>query len=169
MAFDRGFAAAERDLDVLGRRALDPRQQVGVGAQLDEGAGPDLVGQLGVGDLVAPGPEGARLLDAQQEVRVPEPAAVEERRLVDDVVAATDRGLGLGDLAPQPIASRGGAAVRVRPARVRFDAGHPATHRNEPLEIPGLVLEAALADEVQLRVGANRPWSARQSPPARGS
>ena len=54
--------------------------------------------QLGVGDLIAPGPQVAGHLDADQEVGVTAPATVEERSLIDDVgtVAHGRLGLGLG-------------------------------------------------------------------------
>jgi hypothetical protein len=83
--------APEVDVHALGEAALDARQLVDVRADLEEGARLRVAGELRVRDLVAPGPEGARgagRLDAEEEVGVAAPAAVEEGRLEDDVGAA---------------------------------------------------------------------------------
>ncbi len=67
--------------------ALDPCQEVGVDADLEDRAALDGPGQLRVSHLVAPRTERRRSLDAQQEVGVSEPSTVEECGLEDDVVA----------------------------------------------------------------------------------
>src|SRR6185503_13138551 len=102
---DRPRAAAEGDVHPLRLAPLDPRELVHVRADLEERARLRGARELGVHDLVAPGPESARHLHAYEEVRVAEPAAVEERGLVDDVVAAADGRLGGGGGAAQPLAA----------------------------------------------------------------
>ena len=76
--------------------------------------------------------------------------AVEERRLVDDVVAGGHgidrRCRGRAELL---------AAVRDRP--VLLDLDGDSALGAEVREVPRFVLEAALADDVELRVVADRP------------
>ena len=72
--------------------ALDGLEQLVVDADLEDGRGLDVVGQLGIRDLVRPAQRRLRVLDAEQEVREAEPGAVEEAGLEDDVVAAPDGG-----------------------------------------------------------------------------
>ena len=76
--------------------ALDARQLVHVGADLEDGARRHVPRQLRVGHLVVPRPEGAvrfvrSVIPAKQEVGVPAPAPVEEGSLVDDVGAVPHR------------------------------------------------------------------------------
>ncbi len=80
-----------------------------------------------------------------QEVRVAEPDAVEERRLVDALVAARHRGFGL----------RGGArdAVASRPALDRRDL--PAL-REQPPEVAPLVLVAELGEQFRFACALRR-------------
>ncbi len=106
--------------------------------------------ELGVHDLVAPGPEGARRLDAHEEVGIPEPAAVEEGGLVDDVVTAADRGLGGGGAAAQPFAP-------ILDGLVRVDARDLPSRGFEIGQVALLVGEPALLQDVELRVRAHRP------------
>ncbi len=74
------------DVDVLDGRALDPRELLGVEAELEHVARLRRAGELRVDRLVAP----ARLL--LEEVREAPPAAVREVRLVDHVrLARADR------------------------------------------------------------------------------
>ena len=75
----------------LRRHALQHRQPLGVGGHLQQRGDLELPGELGVGDLVRPVAEDRRRLDAQQEVGLPAPGAVEEGPLVDDVDAAAHR------------------------------------------------------------------------------
>ena len=63
-------------------------QQIGVEEQLQDRAALGLTRELGVDDVVGPGAEGARLLDAAQDVGPARPATVLERRLCDDVFAS---------------------------------------------------------------------------------
>ena len=72
-------AAAEDDVQELRLAALDDRQLVHVGADLEDGARRHVPRQLRVGHLVVPRPEGAvrfvrSVVPAQQEVRVAAPA-----------------------------------------------------------------------------------------------
>ena len=72
----------------LGHRALDPRDLLGVEAELQDVGGLRVARELRVDDLVA----AVRLpLD---EVGEPAPVAVDEARLVDDVGAGAHRLLG---------------------------------------------------------------------------
>ena len=74
--------------------ALDRLELVDVRADLQDGARLDVPRELGVGDLVvvrAPDRRSLGVVDPQQEVGVAAPAAVEERRLVDDVGARRHR------------------------------------------------------------------------------
>ena len=96
VALHRSGAPAEGDVHPIGLAPLNSRERVDVRADLKQGTRLRVPGELGVDDLVAPRTESAPRLDAKQEVRVTEPAAVEERRLIDDVVAPADRGLRLG-------------------------------------------------------------------------
>ena len=87
---------AEDDVQVLRLPALDGRQLLDVGADLEDRRRLDVAGELGVRDLVVPRPERAVRLarivvSAEQEVRVAAPRPVEERRLVHDVRAAAHR------------------------------------------------------------------------------
>ena len=111
-----------------------------------------MAGELGVGDFVAEGAEGAGVLgrlDAEEEVRVAAPAAVEEGGLVDDVVAAADGLFGFGGGAAEL-----GEAVFVR--AVEGDLRDAAAARLKLGEVALLVLEAAGADDVELGIGAHR-------------
>ena len=109
-----------------------------------------MAGQLGVHHLVAPGAEPAGPLHPEEEIRQPEPPPVEERGLVDDVVAALD-GLASGPrrrLQPRP---------PIGQAAVLRDPSYSPARRLQPGEIAPLVLLAALGDQVQLRIEPLRP------------
>ena len=116
---DGARAAAEGDVHQLRRHALEPRQQIGVEAELEHRLGFHLAGELGVVDLVAPGAEEARPLDPHEEIRATLPPAVEQRRLVDHEVAASHGRLGLG----------GRCGDRL--AEVRRQVGHHESARAE--------------------------------------
>ena len=76
--------------DHLHRRwcgSLQPRDVRRVLAQLEDRLGADSARELRIRRFVSPPPARARRVHAQQEVGSAHPAPVEERRLVDDVVA----------------------------------------------------------------------------------
>ncbi len=82
--------------------ALEAGEVVVVEEQLEDVLGPRLAAELGVGHLVAPVAEIRRFpVDADQEVRVADPALVHEAALVDDLLPGAHRGEGLVD-APLP-------------------------------------------------------------------
>ena len=146
-------AAAERDVQPLRADALDPFELVDVRADLQDRARLDVAGELGVGDLVvvrAPDRRPIRVVDPQQEVGVAAPRPVEERRLVDDVGAGGHRGDRFGGRGSQSV-----ALILDRP--VRFDLDRRASRRLQVGEVALLVLEAALADDVELGIVAHRP------------
>ena len=103
------LAVAGDHVDVLRRHPLQGLQPVGVRAQLEERRRLHALRELGVGGLVAPGPEGARPLDPHEEVGVAPPAAVPEQgALVDDGDALAHRG--------QRLRSALSSVSRVKPA-----------------------------------------------------
>ena len=73
---------ARDDVHGLGRAALDPRELLGVEAELEHVLRLGEAGELGVDDLVS-----VAVGAALDEVREPTPGAVGERGLVDDVGA----------------------------------------------------------------------------------
>ena len=101
------------------------------------------------------------MVDAEQEVRVAAPRPVEERRLVDDVRAGAHRRDRLFGGGPQ---LRAGVAWQRRGRIVERPTADPSfsisTTRSprvaQLLEVPLLVLEAALRDELDRRVVADR-------------
>ena len=107
--------------------------------------------QLRVRDLVvvrAPDRWPVRSVLAPKEVGVPEPSAVEEGRLEDDVDA---RGHGfdrLSRLPPQPIATL--------LVLVALDRRHPEPSIAQIGEVASLMLESAPADDVELAILAHR-------------
>src|SRR5207249_6274460 len=74
-------AVAEHQVHTLGLAALHASQQLGVERRLEQRRGLGAACELGVDGLVA------ERADALEEVRVAEPAAIEERGLVDNVGA----------------------------------------------------------------------------------
>src|SRR5918992_429600 len=131
--------------------ALDAFELLDIRADLKHRAGLDVAGQLRVGDLVVVRPPDRwtlRRWDAQQEVGVAEPAAVEERRLEDDVGAFAHRGDGVLGLAPDLIA----------PLRfvVAGDLDDMAAFVTELGEGARLVLEPPAADDVELWIAPLR-------------
>jgi hypothetical protein len=71
--------------------ALYALELVGVQEELEDVAGLRVTAELRVGDLVGPGAEIGRLLDADQEVREPEPPVTREAPLMEDAAALTHR------------------------------------------------------------------------------
>ena len=117
-----------------GRAALDPRELLGVEAELEHVLRLGEAGELGVDDLVS-----VAVGAALDEVREPAPGAVGERGLVDDVGSVVDGSLGLA-----------GGALPV--AVVEGDLGDVAPLGLEPGQVGGLVLVPLAPDEVSVRV-----------------
>lgn len=134
----------------VGFDALDARQLLGVGTELEECVGLGAARELGIGDLVAPGTEVRRLGDLQEEVGEADPAAVEERRLVDDIVTATERVERGRAGAPEHL------RVRLAVPSPGVDRGDGPALVSEPGEVLLLVLGAAAGDHVELGVLAVR-------------
>ena len=153
MAFDSPGAAAQGDVHELGLDALDGRQRFHVGADLEQGRGLDVASELRVHHLVAPAAQGAGPFHAHQEVGQPEPPAVEERRLVDDVVAPPDRLFRGRRRGSQPFESRGGRRVVIAGVHSR----HAPPVAFERRQIAGLVLEASPRNQIDLRIEPDRP------------
>ena len=101
-ALDGSGAAAEGHVEPFRPDPLDPLELVDVRADLEDGAGLDVAGELRVGDLVvvrAPDRRPVGVVDAEQEVGVTAPRPIEERGLVDDVGAGRH---GLDRSRPRP-------------------------------------------------------------------
>ena len=137
-------AVARDHRDGLGRDALEPLQEVGVDAHLDDRGGLHPACELGIRDVVAVVAEVRRpAVPADEEVRVAAPATVEEGGLEDDVVAAPHRGQRL-------VLGRSELIGRVRDPQL--DLVDAATLVTEAAEIRLLVVVAASADELELRI-----------------
>ena len=93
----RPRAVAELDMGVLGRDPLHLGQQVGVERELQHVLRVRLALQLGVGDLVGPGPERRRPLDPLEEVAPAAPGAAGERALEHHLGAPLERRAGRRD------------------------------------------------------------------------
>ncbi len=125
---------------------------VDVRADLEDRAGLHVARELGVRDLVvvrAPARGAVRRVDAEQEVRVAAERPVEEGRLVDHVVAGGHRVDGRCRRGSQLVAT-------VSDGAILFDLDRDATLGAQVGEEAGFVLEAALADDVELRIVADR-------------
>ena len=137
---------AGHDGQRLRGQALELVKPVRVDAHLDERGSLHAAGELRVGNVVAPRPERRRAVAApDEEVRMAPPAAVEDRRLEDDVRAGSHRrerlGLGRPQLCrrlrvPEPHL-RDGPAGRLQPRDLRplvlvaaLLAGAPAAGRS---------------------------------------
>ncbi len=144
-------AAAQHDLHRLGANPLDPLELLNVRADLEHGTGLHVPRQLRVGDLVVVRPPDGwprRVVDAQEEVCVPEPPAVEEGRLEDDIGARCHGSDRLVRLAPDSLASFLGVVARDLDDRLARDG--------EVGKVASLVLEAPLANDVELAIVAVR-------------
>ena len=133
---------------MLRRDTLDLRQAIGVGRELQERGGLDAPHELGVGRFVAPGPEPARAVDANEKVGMPSPASVEERRLVDRIGAGAHRvdGPGLGVV-----------EVLERPGRIHGEPRDDLALALEALEQAPLVLEPLFLHEIEQRIVVHGP------------
>ena len=150
---DRAGAAAEGDVEPLGTDALDAFELVHVRADLEDRARLDVARELGVRHLVvvrAPARRAFGRIDPEEEVGVAAERAVEERRLVDDVVA---RGHGID----RRCRGRAELVATVRDRPIRLDLDGDSALGAQVREVPGFVLETALADDIELRVVADRP------------
>ena len=76
----------------LGTPTLEALKLVGVEEQLEDVARLWVAPELRVVHLVGPRPEVGRLVDANQEIRVPEPAVAGETPLMKDPAALAHRG-----------------------------------------------------------------------------
>ncbi len=144
---------AQDDMEPLRSYPLDPLQLIDIRADLKHGAGLDVPGELGVRDLVvvvAPHGWAVRTIDPEQEVGVAAPGAVEERRLIDDVRTGGHGVDGLGG-------GRAESSAVVLDRAVELDASDGSSVRLELAQVALLVLEAALADHIELGIGAHRP------------
>ena len=139
-------------------------QLLDVAADLEHGTGLDMPRQLRVGDLVvvrAPDRWALGRLDPKQEVGVTEPSAVEEGRLEDDTDAGRHRGDRLRRLPAN--------ALAVLLVVVPLDGGDAGSARAQLREVASLVLEAALADDVELRDPSRSGRSTSPASAARSS
>src|SRR5665811_2043767 len=87
-----------------------------------------------------------------RDSRQTEPAAIEERSLVDDIVAAPNRSQGVPGRAPEVDQSQLGSSVVL--TRV-YACGAPSGGLQTG-QVAGLVLDAAPGDQVYLRVQSRR-------------
>ena len=166
LAIGRTRPAAEHDVEVLRLAALDRRELLHVRADLEDRPGLHMTRELRVRDLVVVGTEGAVglagfVVTAEEEVRVAAPSPVEERRLVDDVRPAPHRVQCLGGGLAELGAGIPGRRHLAGPGRgdrrpVLLDLDDPAALGHEVVEVALLVLEAALRDELDARVVADR-------------
>ena len=108
-----------------------------------------MAGQLGVPDLVAPVSEAAGVGDPPQEIGVPQPPAVEEHRLVDDIGPGAHR--LEGEVPPL------GQALDKGQLGVWFEAGYLDAVGFQGLQETLLVELATLGNPVQHRVFAHWP------------
>ena len=143
-------AAAQHDVQELRLPALDRRQLLHVGADLEDGRRLHVAGELGVRHLVVPGAERAvrlarLVIPAEQEVRVAAPGPVEERRLVDDVRAVAHGVERLGGGGPQ------------------LRAGVPAARASPSAAPGGATADPSFSISTTLRPAARRSSRYRRS------
>lgn len=103
-----------------------------------------MAGELGVPDLVGPRAKAARLIDAPEEIREAEAAAVEEDGLVNDLGALSHGPFGLVPAA--------GEAIRERGVFIALDFDGGEAPAEEVPEETLLVLDASLGNAVEDRV-----------------
>ena len=137
-----GRGRRHHHVEALRRHALQVREQVCVGRELQDGAAARLTRQLGVVRLVAPRAESAGSIDADQHVGATEPARHRQRRLVDGVRAGRHR------------RARGRHLRRQR--SLLRDLHHVATVGAQRVEIALLVLESAICQRLRERVDPHR-------------
>ena len=146
-------APSERDVQPLWVNALQDGELVDVAADLEDRAGLDVPGQLGVGDLVMERAVRAWPIGRfapQQKVGVPSPPAIEEGGLVDDLRARRHRLDGLVRRHPQRLDVVGCVGIA-------GDDHHRATICRQLGKVALLVLIAALPKHVELGIGQVRP------------
>ena len=147
------LAVAEDHVRVVGLEALPLGEQPVVEAELMDDVGLDVARELGVEHLVGIGAQIRCDLDAAQEVGAALPATVEERRLVDQRHAVAHRRLGVGGA---PLEALGSPGLML--AQVGVLAPYGSDQDRKAL---GLVEDAALADEVGVRVAQARGLAAQ--------
>ncbi len=148
------LAVAEHHVHRPRCRALHARDVFAVEAQLQQEVRLGVARELGVFDLVVPWPAaaGQRLVDAAQEIRVPDPRPVEERRLVDDLRACRHRCFG-GARRRLELANAFSTARVARPV----DGDDVVSVGAQPLEIGRLVLLAQVRKQLRLLGALVRP------------
>ena len=138
---------AQDQRDVVRLDSLDGGDLLGVDTTLEHGRRLGLLGQLGIGNLVAVAAETARLVDPKQEICVATPAPVEKGALVDDVGALPHR--------------RNGRFVRRlergQPVGGEGDLDHALPQVPQRVQVPCLVLQASPAQDLQLGIEPIRP------------
>ncbi len=134
------LAVTGDDRQPLRSDPLQRRKPLRVRRHLQQGGHLESTRELGVGDVVRPGPAPRAVVALHQEVGVATPLPIEEGALVDDVDAGLHQpdGLGLGCL-------QGRAAVPVQRDLDDLDA---TVHQR--LLVRRLVLEAAPEEDLQL-------------------
>ena len=144
---------AEGDVEPLRLHALDAFQLVDVGADLEDRARLHVARQLGVRDLVvvrAPAGRAVGRVDAEQEVGVAAERPIEEGRLVDHVV----RRRAIASMVAAAAARSWSPRSAMEPSCSISTATRPS--RAQVGQEARFVLEAALADDVELRIVADR-------------
>ena len=144
----RLLARAEQHVNRVRLAPLEPRELLVVEEQLEDVRRLRRARELRVERLVAPGAEIGRLLDAEQEVGEPAPAAIREDALEDDVDAVSHRLDRLG--------------LRLVPAaQLELDLADVPELRAQRLRVGALVLVALALDQVRVLVRDVRAARAR--------
>src|SRR5205814_6430903 len=134
-------AVAQDQRDVLRLNTLNGGDLLGVDTALEDSRRLRLPSQLGIGDLIAVGAELAGAVDAQQEVGMAPPAAVEEGPLVDDVDTLVHGGEGLGVC----LGEAGDGALRER------ELDHAAMAPSQGSQMASFVLESSPGQNLEFR------------------
>ena len=162
MAVDAVAASSQRDVHPLWHAALDAGDELGIDAHLEERAALGASRELGIDDLVVVRPKRAFAVHSNQEVDVPDPGAVEQGGLVDDVgtfmheaersrcitLDVFELGSGVGRMACT------GCVARLDDDSTVDDL---VTELAQVGEEALLVLQAALLEDGELGVIARRP------------